>query len=147
MLKILINNLITGIRLLLLSMCCAGVTFLYEEVLTAELNRTDGIQFNEILASNLTGLKDEDGDTSDWLEIENIKSQPVNLSGYSLTDNARVRRKWPLPDQDIPRPDQGRGAARGRLFCQAAIQIVQRIVQVMPLPCKCDEGGHTWRLL
>ncbi|MFL2921122.1 MAG: CotH kinase family protein [Limisphaerales bacterium] len=102
MLKILINNLITGIRLLPLSMCCAGVTFLYEEVLTAELNRTDGIQFNEILASNLTGLKDEDGDTSDWLEIKNIRSQTVNLSGYSLTDNARVRRKWPLPDQDIP---------------------------------------------
>ena len=80
MLKILINNLITGIRLLPLSMCCAGVTFLYEEVLTAELNRTDGIQFNEILASNLTGLKDEDGDTSDWLEIKNIRSQTVNLS-------------------------------------------------------------------
>ena len=102
MLKILMNDLIIGNRLLPLFMCFAGDTFLNEEVLTAELNRTDGIQFNEILASNLSGLKDEDGDTSDCLEIKNIRSQTVNLSGYYLTDNPSARRKWALPDQDIP---------------------------------------------
>ena len=52
---------------------------------------------NEFLASNATGLTDEDGDYSDWIEIYNRSSQPVNLSGWALTDDLDQPAKWPFP--------------------------------------------------
>jgi hypothetical protein len=53
---------------------------------------------NELLASNGTGLTDEDGDFSDWLEIYNPTSQSVNLAGWSLTDEPDQPQKWLFPD-------------------------------------------------
>ena len=32
-------------------------------------------------------LYDEDGDTPDWIEIYNPTSEPVNLSGFGLSDD------------------------------------------------------------
>ena len=42
---------------------------------------------SEFLAANKNGLTDEDGDYSDWIEIYNPGHRPVNLSGWSLTDD------------------------------------------------------------
>ena len=39
------------------------------------------------LASNLTGLTDEDGETSDWIELHNPNPYDFNLEGWHLTDN------------------------------------------------------------
>lgn len=39
---------------------------------------------NELMASNRTGLADENGKLKDWIEVKNISSQPVSLQGYSL---------------------------------------------------------------
>jgi hypothetical protein len=52
---------------------------------------------SEFLASNITGLKDEDGDESDWIEIHNPDAQPVNLSGWGLTDLASLEEPWLFP--------------------------------------------------
>jgi hypothetical protein len=53
---------------------------------------------NEFVASNGSGLTDEDGDYSDWIEIYNRSQRPVNLSGWYLTNNADQPDKWPFPD-------------------------------------------------
>ena len=42
---------------------------------------------NEFLASNSSGLVDDNGSTTDWIEIFNAGDQTINLAGYSLTDN------------------------------------------------------------
>jgi hypothetical protein len=53
---------------------------------------------NEFVAANGAGLVDEDGDHSDWIEIYNRSDQPVNLSGWSLTDDAGQPEKWTFPN-------------------------------------------------
>lgn len=57
---------------------------------------------SEFLASNQTGLTDLDGDRSDWIEIHNPDTQPVDLSGWHLTDNGSNRTKWRFPAVTLP---------------------------------------------
>lgn len=51
----------------------------------------------EFVASNQNGLLDENGDTSDWLELYNDGTAAVNLSGWSLTDDLANKTKWVFP--------------------------------------------------
>jgi hypothetical protein len=60
-----------------------------------------GLVINEIMASNGTGLRDEDGEFSDWVEIHNRGWQAVNLSGWSLTDDPGQPEKWFFPDTTL----------------------------------------------
>lgn len=56
------------------------------------------VTINEIEASNLRGLMDEDSDYSDWIELYNKGAVPVNLNGWGLSDNKDVPLKWVFPD-------------------------------------------------
>src|SRR5262245_38449730 len=51
----------------------------------------------EFVAANTTGLKDGDGDRSDWLELYNPDLAPVNLDGWSLTDDPAFLIQWRFP--------------------------------------------------
>ena len=57
---------------------------------------------SELLASNQTGLADRDGDRSDWIELHNPDSTPVELDGWYLSDNAGNRTKWRFPAVSLP---------------------------------------------
>ena len=50
----------------------------------------------EFLTENSSGITDQDGDRSDWIEIHNPYADPVNLSGWSLTDDAGATEKMDL---------------------------------------------------
>ncbi len=52
------------------------------------------IIIHEIMALNETGLADEDGDHSDWIELYNPGDHSINLAGWSLTDEAENPGKW-----------------------------------------------------
>lgn len=52
---------------------------------------------SEFLARNQSSLQDEDNDSSDWIEIHNPDTTPLDLSGYALTDDSAVPQKWTLP--------------------------------------------------
>ena len=56
---------------------------------------------NEFMAANGSGLTDEDGDYSDWIEIYNQSDSAVNLSGWALTDDVGQPQKWPFPDMNL----------------------------------------------
>jgi hypothetical protein len=56
-----------------------------------------GLVLNEILASNRTGLLDEDGRSSDWIELENRGKEPVDLAGFKLSDDPGAGPKWTFP--------------------------------------------------
>lgn len=60
-----------------------------------------GLRINEFLANNNRGLRDEDGDESDWIEIFNAGARSVSLAGWSLTDDANRPRKWVMPPVSI----------------------------------------------
>lgn len=58
----------------------------------------------EFLALNGGGagaLLDEDGDSSDWIELQNISDGPVDITGWRLTDDAADLAKWELPARTL----------------------------------------------
>src|SRR4051794_18926560 len=63
---------------------------------------TDAPIITEFLAINNSGLRDQDGQRSDWIELYNPTAGDVNLGGYYLTDDAAVLAKWRLPAVTLP---------------------------------------------
>ena len=59
------------------------------------------VVITEFLAENRDGLADEDGDSSDWIEIQNQGAPTVNLEGWSLTDEAGDLSKWFFPAVEL----------------------------------------------
>ena len=57
------------------------------------------IFISEFLASNDDGLLDEDGDSSDWIELFNAGPDDVDLGEYFLTDDDAELDKWAFPNQ------------------------------------------------
>lgn len=53
---------------------------------------------NEIVSNSDGFFADEDGDHSDWVEIYNPSAEPIQLEGYSLTDDSADLGKWSFPD-------------------------------------------------
>jgi PKD repeat protein len=56
---------------------------------------------NELLTSNQGGLRDEDGDSPDWIELRNLGAEAVELAGWTLTDDAGEPGKWSLPGRRL----------------------------------------------
>jgi hypothetical protein len=56
---------------------------------------------SEFMAINNGTVQDEDGDFSDWIEICNEGTAPVNLGGWFLTDEAGNYSKWAFPEVEI----------------------------------------------
>jgi len=57
---------------------------------------------SEIVAANDKMLKDNFGETSDWIELHNPGSEPANLLGWGLSDELESPLKWTFPDVSIP---------------------------------------------
>ncbi|HXJ60397.1 MAG TPA: lamin tail domain-containing protein [Verrucomicrobiae bacterium] len=56
------------------------------------------VQITEFLAENESGLRDEDGDYSDWIEIYNPSAVPVALGGYQFLAGAT---NWTFPSMSL----------------------------------------------
>ncbi len=56
------------------------------------------IVINEIMASNQSDIKDEDGDHVDWIELYNQGDTPLALKDYGLSDTTKNLVKWRFPD-------------------------------------------------
>ena len=52
---------------------------------------------NEVMADAVTGLRDADGELSDWIELYNTTGETVNLDNYALSDNESRPLKWRFP--------------------------------------------------
>ncbi|MEM1268897.1 MAG: CotH kinase family protein [Bacteroidota bacterium] len=56
------------------------------------------VAINEVLSSNITTLDDPDFRASgDWVELYNGSSEPVDLTGYTLTDDLEQPSRWTFP--------------------------------------------------
>ncbi|HUF61776.1 MAG TPA: lamin tail domain-containing protein [Verrucomicrobiales bacterium] len=55
------------------------------------------LRITEFVAVNAGPLTDEDGALSDWIEIHNSGSDPVELGGLHLTDDRDLPTRWTLP--------------------------------------------------
>ncbi|HEY4417431.1 MAG TPA: LamG-like jellyroll fold domain-containing protein, partial [Verrucomicrobiae bacterium] len=60
------------------------------------------VRITEFMASNTSTLADEDGDFSDWVEIQNTSDTNVSLLNWSLTDSSGNPGKWRFPATNMP---------------------------------------------
>ncbi len=74
-----------------LAWCCAAALGM-----VAGGSRGD-VYISELLADNENGIRDEDGDRQDWIELYNTGETSVNLDGWWLTDNADNKTQWRIP--------------------------------------------------
>src|SRR6266513_1180367 len=57
-----------------------------------------GVVISEFMADNKKTIRDEDGDSPDWIEIFNPTASDVNLAGWALTDDAKHLTQWRFPN-------------------------------------------------
>lgn len=62
----------------------------------AALNIGAQVVINEVLAANLT-VYSPNGDTPDYIELYNTSGSPINLYGWTLTDNTNTPNKFAFP--------------------------------------------------
>ncbi len=86
----------------------AGANWSYVLDPNAVLN---SVRINEIAAANVNGLRDEDNEVQDWVELYNTSASTVSLAGWTLSDDENEPAKWTFPPVSI--------AGRGYLivFC------------------------------
>lgn len=62
---------------------------------------TGELFISELISANRSTLRQADLSYPDWIEIYNQSPEPVNLKGYSLSNNAKNPAKWTFPDVTI----------------------------------------------
>ncbi len=63
--------------------------------------QTGALVINEICASSITTLKDEDGEYPDWIELHNTSDKAIDLSNYALSDDPDSLVKWRFPQGSV----------------------------------------------
>ena len=89
------------------------------------------LQISEFVASNSDSLLDGDGESPDWIEIENAGDSDADLDGWYLTDDEEDLQKWPFPAQQL-----GAGQ-RLVVFASAPMDALGRVVSDY-----VDPAGH-----
>ena len=69
---------------------CCSILFLISRAFSVPI-------INEFVALNNSTLYDEDGQSSDWIEIYNPHQDIVDLEGYFLTNDRENLKKWEFP--------------------------------------------------
>ena len=69
--------------------------------LLAIYGHAQDVVINEVMSSNVQTIMDEDGETSDWIELYNPGPDPANLAGYSIIDSSTVETPWIFPEMSL----------------------------------------------
>ena len=56
---------------------------------------------SEFMAKNDGFFEDGDGNAPDWIEIQNVGDQTLDLAGYHLTDKPRNLTRWTFPNVTV----------------------------------------------
>lgn len=83
----------------------ANSTLTFDTPTVQETDGTDPLCINEVLQKNSYTLIDQDGDRSEWVELQNRSSEAVSLKGYFLSDDASAPFRFALPDQTLAAGD------------------------------------------
>jgi hypothetical protein len=65
---------------------------------TTSLGGASAIVINELQASNSGTFADPQGEFDDWIELHNVSTEEVTLTGQYLSDEPSNPRKWQFPD-------------------------------------------------
>ncbi len=61
-----------------------------------------GVMISEFMADNRRTLNDEDGESSDWIEMSNAGDTAASLNGWFLTNSRTNLTQWRFPDVALP---------------------------------------------
>ena len=64
------------------------------------------LMINEVCPAPRSGLRDEDDELSDWIELYNAGDRDISLASFALSDNEDKPAKWAFP-QDAVIPAKG----------------------------------------
>src|SRR5262245_57170434 len=64
-------------------------------------NASAALRISEFAAGNGTGLRDEDGEAQDWIEIHNNGAAEIDLLGWTVTDDPAQKSKWAFPSRTL----------------------------------------------
>ena len=106
-----------------------------------------GLRLNEILASNRAGRLDDEGQTSDWIEIHNPGASPMRLGGYRLTNDSNVPDKWAFPNNRIPAGGYHLVWMSGLDRVSLAPQALRTSAATVPFETILIKPGADWRYL
>lgn len=70
-------------------------------LLTGTLPAAGDVVISEFMAANSSGLLDDDGDASDWIELHNNGTNDVDLAGWFLTDKSGDPTQWEFPATNL----------------------------------------------
>ena len=59
---------------------------------------------NEVMADPITGLTDEEGELSDWVELYNTTDYAISLDNYALSDKENKPLQWRFPQGAVVAP-------------------------------------------
>lgn len=65
------------------------------------IDKNKSIVINELMPKNTQFGSDQNGQFDDWIEIYNLSSEDLDISGYYLTDSKKNLTKWKFPDGTI----------------------------------------------
>ena len=87
---------VAAIAVPIAALAALGGSILYQQW-QAQLYTDASVQITEVCAKNLTGLQDADGRYGDWIELTNHTDQPLDLSGWHLSDDRHNRDRYTFP--------------------------------------------------
>ncbi len=62
------------------------------------VSQAQELMITEFMAANHLGIQDEDGDSSDWIEIHNTGREPVSIGGWYLSNDVQDLTQWQFPE-------------------------------------------------
>lgn len=60
---------------------------------------------NEVCSAPRSGLRDEDDELSDWIELRNLSEKAIDLSPLAMSDNEQRPAKWVFPEGSVIAPN------------------------------------------
>ncbi|MBR5289054.1 MAG: lamin tail domain-containing protein [Clostridia bacterium] len=76
----------------------------YAQFRASTVLETGALVINEVCASSITTLADDDGEYSDWIELYNASGKTIDLSNYALSDSSDKLIKWRFPKGCVIEP-------------------------------------------
>ncbi len=86
---------------LLLLFCLFNLSRLLADPTMPGVGTPSRVVINEFMANQDGVLADEEGDFVDWIELYNPTAKTVDLTQWSLTDDATQPTKWIIPDLQL----------------------------------------------
>jgi hypothetical protein len=81
---------------------CFAIGLFCTNGVSAQVAENPGIplKINEIMAANVTGETDAQGDYDDWVELHNAGDDPLDVGGMYMTDDLDEPAMWQIPVGD-----------------------------------------------